>query len=111
LVTFQAQSRATRIGAVVPHDRIVDLNAAYALYLRNTANEGAFYPLADARVPANMAGLFANGDRGLDAARLAVDYACKEGPETRGASGELIFFDRHAVHLKAPILPKKFFHT
>ena len=111
LVTIQGQGRESRIAAVAPNEKLVDLNAAYALYLRNAANEGAYYALADARVPACMAGLFANGDRGLDAARTALDYALKEGPETRGASGELVFFDRSAVRIKAPILPKKFFHT
>ena len=111
LVTFHAQSRESHIGALAPDGKIVDLNAAYALFLRNTVDEGAFYPLADARVPANMAGLFANGDRGLDAARIALDYALKEGPEAQGARGERVFFGRDEVCIKAPILPKKFFHT
>ncbi len=111
LVTFHNQTREHRIGAIAPDGSIVDLNAAYALYLRNVEQEGAFYPLADARVPSNMRGLFANGDRGLDAARAALEYALKEGPETTGASGEPIFFRREAVRIKAPISPKKFFHT
>ena len=72
LVTFHSQARANRIGAIAPGGQIVDLNAAYALYLRNVKEEGAFYALADARVPADMRGLFANGDRGLDAARVAL---------------------------------------
>ena len=111
LVTFHMKAREDRIGAVAPDGQIVDLNAAYALYLRNKENEGAFYALADARVPANMRGLFENGDRGLDAARVALDYATEEGPETKGASGEAIFFRKDAVRIKAPIAPKKFFHT
>ncbi|HEX8880003.1 MAG TPA: hypothetical protein VF749_08235, partial [Candidatus Acidoferrum sp.] len=64
LVTFNRQSREDRIGAVAADETIVDLNAAYALYLRNVQHEGAFYALADARVPASMRGLFENGDRG-----------------------------------------------
>jgi 2-keto-4-pentenoate hydratase/2-oxohepta-3-ene-1,7-dioic acid hydratase in catechol pathway len=111
LVTFHSQGRENRIGALTPDGRIVDLNAAYALYLRNAKQEGPFYALADARVPADMRGLFANGDRGLDAARVALEYARTEGPEMRGASGESIFFRRGAVKIKAPISPKKFFHT
>ncbi|MBZ5539942.1 MAG: fumarylacetoacetate hydrolase family protein [Acidobacteriia bacterium] len=58
-----------------------------------------------------MRGLFENGDRGLDAAQTALEYARQEGPEARGASGEAIFFRRDAVQIKAPIQPKKFFHT
>jgi 2-keto-4-pentenoate hydratase/2-oxohepta-3-ene-1,7-dioic acid hydratase in catechol pathway len=111
LVTFHAQSREARIGALAPDDQIIDLNAAYALYLRNVQQEGAFYALADARLPTDMRGLFANGDRGLDAARAALEYALKEGSQVVGASGEPIFFRRESVRIKAPIAPKKFFHT
>lgn len=111
LVTFNAGSREHRIGAVAAQNQIVDLNAAYALYLKNVQHEGAYYALADTRVPANMRGLFENGDRGLDAARAALEYVVKQGPDTRGPAGEAIFFRREAVRLKAPIQPKKFFHT
>jgi 2-keto-4-pentenoate hydratase/2-oxohepta-3-ene-1,7-dioic acid hydratase in catechol pathway len=111
LLSFHCQAREDRIGAIAPDGSIVDLNAAYALYLRNVEQEGAFYALADARVPADMRGLFENGDRGLDAARSALEYAVKEGPETLGASGEPLFFRGEAVRIKAPIVPKKFFHT
>ena len=111
LVTFHSQARENRIGAIAADGRIIDLNAAYALYLRNAEQEGEFYALADARVPANMLGLFANGDRGLDAAHTALDYALAEGPGIRGARGEPIFFSRELVRIKAPIVPKKFFHT
>jgi 2-keto-4-pentenoate hydratase/2-oxohepta-3-ene-1,7-dioic acid hydratase in catechol pathway len=111
LVTFNAGAREDRVGALTPHNQIVDLNAAYALYLKEVQREGAYYALADARVPANMRGLFENGDRGLDAARTALDYATKHGPEVRGAAGEPVFFRCEAVRIKAPIQPKKFFHT
>jgi 2-keto-4-pentenoate hydratase/2-oxohepta-3-ene-1,7-dioic acid hydratase in catechol pathway len=111
LVTFQGASREERIGALAVDGWIVDLNAAYASYLKIVEREGAFYALADARVPSNMRGLFENGERGLDAARIALEFATRGGPETRGASGEPIFFRREAVSVKAPIVPKKFFHT
>ncbi len=111
LVTFHPQGRETRIGALAGESQIVDLNAAYATYLRNERNEGAFYALADARVPAEMRRLFENGDRGLNAARAALEYALKLGPEATGPSGEPLIFRPGAVKLKAPIQPKKFFHT
>jgi 2-keto-4-pentenoate hydratase/2-oxohepta-3-ene-1,7-dioic acid hydratase in catechol pathway len=111
LVTFNAGAREDRVGAVTAQNHIVDLNAAYALYLKNVEREGAYYALADARVPVNMRGLFENGERGLDAARTALEYASKQGPETRGPAGEPVFFRRDGVHIKAPIQPKKFFHT
>src|SRR5712664_3678829 len=111
LVTFHHSGRGDRVGAATADGSIVDLNAAYALYLRDIEREGAFYALADARVPADMRGLFENGDRGLDAARAALEYALKQGPETTGPNGEAFFFRRGAVRIKAPIIPKKFFHT
>jgi 2-keto-4-pentenoate hydratase/2-oxohepta-3-ene-1,7-dioic acid hydratase in catechol pathway len=111
LVTFQGASREERIGALAADGWIVDLNAAYASYLRIVEREGAFYALANARVPSNMRGLFENGDRGLDAARTALEFATKGGPEIRGPSGEPIFHRRESVRIKAPIVPKKFFHT
>jgi len=110
LVTFHSRNREDRIGAIATDGTMVDLNAAYALYLRNAQQEGAFYALADARVPSNMRGLFENGDRGLDAARTALDYVMKEGAET-GPSGEALRFQKNEVKIKAPIAPKKFFHT
>ena len=111
LVTFHWGAREHRVGAVAANGNIVDLNTAYARYLRNVEQEGAFYSLADARVPADMRGLFENGDRGLDAARAALEYALQEGPEAKGPNGEPVFFRREAVHVKTPIIPKKFFHT
>jgi len=111
LVSFHGESRGNRIGALTAEGSIVDLNAAYARFLKDIEREGAFYALADARVPSSMRGLFENGDGGLDAARAAFEYAKKEGPEMEGASGEPIFFRPEAVSVKAPIVPKKFFHT
>lgn len=110
LVTFNNRGREDRIGAIAADETIVDLNAAYALYLRNVQNEGAFYALADARVPANMRGLFENGDRGLDAARTALEYVVRESADA-GPSGQQLCFQKSAVRIKAPIAPKKFFHT
>ena len=72
LVTFENSVRQSRIGAVTGGDRIVDLNSAYALYLRDVREEGAYARMADAVVPANMRALFEGGDTSLDAARTAV---------------------------------------
>jgi 2-keto-4-pentenoate hydratase/2-oxohepta-3-ene-1,7-dioic acid hydratase in catechol pathway len=111
LLTFHGVTREERIGALAAEGWIVDLNAAYARFLSNVEREGTSYALADARVPSNMRGLFEHGDRGLDAARAAFEYATKEGPEMTGVSGEPIFFRREAVSIRAPIVPKKFIHT
>ena len=111
LVTFEDSAKQQRVGAVTPDGRIVDLNSAAALYLRDVESEAAFYRLADALVPANMRALFEGGDTSLETAHKALDYALHHEEGTVGPRGEAIFHAAEDVRLKAPIIPKKFFHT
>jgi 2-keto-4-pentenoate hydratase/2-oxohepta-3-ene-1,7-dioic acid hydratase in catechol pathway len=111
LVTFEDSAKQQRVGAVTDDGRIVDLNLAAALYLRDVESEGAFYRLADALVPANMRALFEGGDTSLETAHKALDYALHHEEGTVGPRGETIFHAAEDVKLKAPIIPKKFFHT
>jgi 2-keto-4-pentenoate hydratase/2-oxohepta-3-ene-1,7-dioic acid hydratase in catechol pathway len=111
LVTFEDCARCSRIGSVVEDGRIVDLNYACALYLRDVEGESAFYRLADALVPASMLALFQGGDTSLEAARKALDHALQQDGTATGPGGEAIFYPASEVKLKAPIIPKKFFHT
>jgi 2-keto-4-pentenoate hydratase/2-oxohepta-3-ene-1,7-dioic acid hydratase in catechol pathway len=110
LATFQDSAQRLRIGAVTNDQRIVDLNYACALYLRDVENESAFYRLADALVPANMLALFEGGDTSLEAAQKALNYALRLD-HVEGPGGEIIFHSVNDVRLKAPIVPRKFFHT
>ncbi len=109
-ITFDDPVRRSRIGALAPDGRIVDLNSACALYLRDVENEGAYDRLSGALVPPNMRKLFAGGDTSLEAARKAFDYVLGSD-SLPGPRGETIFYSPEEVLLKAPILPKKFFHT
>jgi len=111
LVTFENASRQSSIGAVTEDGRIVDLHTACALYLRDVENENAFARLADALVPTNMLALFEGGDTSLEAAHKAFDYVLHQGESTTGPRGETVFYQIDEVALKAPISPKKFFHT
>jgi len=111
LVTFEDSARRSRLGAVTDDERIVDLNSACALYLRDIENESAFYRLAEALVPANMRALFEGGDTSLEAAHKAFVHATQIGAEAIGPRGEALFHSLGEVTLKAPINPKKFFHT
>jgi 2-keto-4-pentenoate hydratase/2-oxohepta-3-ene-1,7-dioic acid hydratase in catechol pathway len=111
LVTFENSVRQSRIGALTGGDRIVDLNSAYALYLREVRREDAHTRLADAIVPAHMRALFEGSDTSLEAARTAVDHAQNLRADAEGVHGEPIFYAFADVTLKAPIVPKKFFHT
>ena len=110
LVTFEDPMRRSRVGAVTADGRIIDLNSACALYLRDVERESAFYRLADAFVPANMRSLFEGGDTSLEAAHKAFLHA-QEIPDALGPHGELITHTPEYIKLRAPILPKKFFHT
>jgi len=110
LVTFEDPAQRSRIGAVTDDSRIVDLHSACALYLRDVESESAFDRLADALVPPNMLALFQGGDTSLEAARKAFDHALRHDGAA-GPRGESIFYASDEIKLKAPITPKKFFHT
>ena len=111
LVTFEDPARRSRTGAVTADSRIVDLHSACALYLRDVEKESAFYRLADALVPPSMLALFRGGDTSLEAARKAFEYVLQQGAVAVGPNGEVISYAADEVRLKAPIVPKKFFHT
>jgi 2-keto-4-pentenoate hydratase/2-oxohepta-3-ene-1,7-dioic acid hydratase in catechol pathway len=108
LVTFHNKSGGQRIGALAADGRIAGLNAAYKLYVRDKGTHDQ--RAADTLVPNDMRLFFEGGDRALDAARAALEYATSQNPDA-GIEGEAIFFDRKEIRIKAPIIPKKFFHT
>src|ERR1700675_2357367 len=109
LVTFENSVRQLRIGAMAGNNRVVDLNAAYALYLRDVRHEEACARLADAVVPSNMRALFEGGDTSLDAAQIAFEHALNQRDRETGVNGEPMIYAASDVRLKAPIIPKKFF--
>jgi len=111
LVTFENSLHQPRVGAITLDKRIVDLNSACALYLRDVEEESAHYRLADALVPANMRAIFEGGDTSLEAAHKAFEHAIHLEGDEAAPNGEPIFYSADAVKLKAPIIPKKFFHT
>jgi 2-keto-4-pentenoate hydratase/2-oxohepta-3-ene-1,7-dioic acid hydratase in catechol pathway len=92
LVTFEDSSRRRRIGALVDNC-IVDLNAA------------------DPQLPSDMRRLFEGGDPSLEGARAVLERAANIPEDATGASGERLLYRREEVKLRAPIIPRKFFHT
>ena len=110
LITFEDPVRQSRIGALTADGRVVDLHSACALYLRDVENESAFERLAGALVPPNMRDLFSGGDTSLEAARKAFDHVMQNNAFA-GPRGEPIFYSSDDITLKAPIIPRKFFHT
>jgi 2-keto-4-pentenoate hydratase/2-oxohepta-3-ene-1,7-dioic acid hydratase in catechol pathway len=111
LVSFENSVGQRRIGAVTPDGRIVDLNSACVLYLREVEGAEACARLSDAIVPADMRGLFEGGDTSLEAARKGFDHVLDQASPVLGVRGEPVFYAAEDVRLKAPIIPKKFFHT
>jgi 2-keto-4-pentenoate hydratase/2-oxohepta-3-ene-1,7-dioic acid hydratase in catechol pathway len=110
LVTFEYGAQS-RIGALHGDKQIVDLHVACALYLRDVEGESIFYRLADALVPPDMRALFRGGDSSLEAARKSLDYVTHLGSDATGPRGQTLAYSLSDVKLKAPIIPKKFFHT
>ncbi|MGH9556450.1 MAG: fumarylacetoacetate hydrolase family protein, partial [Terriglobales bacterium] len=111
LLTFEDAAKRRRIGALVEGDRVVDLNAAYGLYLRDAEGDKDFARKAAAAVPPNMRALFEGGDRSLDAARKGLAHVLKLKGDVMGPDGEKVVHARADVRWRAPIIPRKFFHT
>jgi len=93
LVTFEDRASRRRIGGVTASGDYADLRAV------------------DPKLPADMRALFEAGDAGLDAARAALKKAETLGTGAKGAAGEPVFYKPGEARLRAPILPRKFFHT
>ena len=111
LVTFEPAPAVSRIGAVRANGDVVDLNAAYALFAREVENEQACERLAAARVPPNMRLLFEGGDASLKAAEAAFQHVAALAPGATGTRAEPVIYSAAQARLRAPIIPKKFFHT
>ena len=109
LVTYSRPQAQSRIGARLK-DSIVDLNQAYAALLREQGDAAA-QRVADARVPPEMRLLFEGGDRSLDAAREALEFARRQGRDAVGLEGQPLQHSAAEVKIHAPIIPRKFFHT
>jgi 2-keto-4-pentenoate hydratase/2-oxohepta-3-ene-1,7-dioic acid hydratase in catechol pathway len=111
LVTFERENGERRIGAVDAGGTIVDLNLAYERYLREVEGESAAAGLAAARVPGDMRALFEGGEQSLRAARTALEHALKTPAREKTSSGQAVLYRPGSVRLRAPIQPRKFFHT
>ena len=98
LATFTYQDQE-RIGALDDAGRIVDLERAYAGYLRRAEATPDADQLAVAILGRDMTEFLRRGEKSLDAAQKALTYAATRQNHTK----DEIFFDRQAVHLMAPV--------
>lgn len=111
LLTFEDGAKRSRIGALVDGGRVVDLTAAYALYLRDIEGKKDYARKAEATVSPRMRALFEGGDCSLEAARRGLEHVLKLKGEVTGPDGEKVVHSRKDVRWRAPIIPRKFFHT
>jgi acylpyruvate hydrolase len=97
LISFRYEGY-TRIGAI-EDGQIVDLNLAYRALLES---EGAIRAgqIAEAYVPANMVEFLQGGERSMDLARQAVDFAVRNV----NASSYRLIHRNSDVKIEAPVL-------
>lgn len=91
---------AKRVGAL-DGDRVVDLNAAYAAYLRERQNEAHAVELAAAVVPSDLMAFIEGGQRALDESQKAIAYA-RAGGLGHSEAGHVVSYPASDVTLHAP---------
>lgn len=116
LATFDV---ATPVGAIrrigaVSGEYMVDLNAAYAAFLK-MKGIGHHKEVAGVVIPPDMIQFIEGGDETLAAAREAVAFAeecIKKGKVSCCAQGTRLYYKHEDIILKAPIpRPRKFIET
>lgn len=91
----------TGIGAIVGEE-IIDLNYAYAKYLREAEGEFRAYELAAGRIPRDMIGFLQGGERAVKAAQHTLEYVQNQR-SIAGISGEKLRYRLADVKLLSPI--------
>lgn len=100
LVTFRAHTE-DRLGAY-HGDGVLDLNSAYAAYLKEVEGRVNAGALADAIVPPCMKGFLAGGDESMEAAKKTMEFM--KGKENAvGLLGEKLVLGRDHIRLRAPV--------
>jgi len=99
LVTFKVHTEE-RIGALLG-DKVVDLNSAYALLLKEKGELSARRK-ADALLPQCMIGFLEGGDESMEAAKKALTYA-EKNPDAVGLDEEALVMCQCTAKLMAPI--------
>jgi 2-keto-4-pentenoate hydratase/2-oxohepta-3-ene-1,7-dioic acid hydratase in catechol pathway len=108
LVSFDVGSPfgiTRRIGAVMgsgeiqANSRIVDLNTAYGLQLRESG-DARWAEIADAALPSDMLAFLDGGPHAMDRARAAIAFA---GSFSGDTAGRQLIFDRAGVKLLSPV--------
>lgn len=104
LVTYSLNTplgEFSRIGALLD-DQVLDLNLAYAAYLKSTGDTERYYEIADAFLPEDMVAFFEGGKQSTKAAQRAIKFF-KANPKTLGPEDEALTHQLDDVTLLAPV--------
>jgi acylpyruvate hydrolase len=98
LVTFLYRDEE-RLGAIAEDDRIIDLHRAYAAYLHDVEGHPGSEKLAPAVLGNDMCDFLKRGEKSLEAARTALNFAKKNtAHENAGTT-----LSRGQIRLRAPV--------
>ncbi len=94
-----------RLGAELPDDRILDLNAAYGFMLADRDRHPCAAALADVLAPADIHALLGNGHFGLQAIAEACQYYSERAGTTHltGPNGATLVYNAVDVQILAPL--------
>jgi 2-keto-4-pentenoate hydratase/2-oxohepta-3-ene-1,7-dioic acid hydratase in catechol pathway len=94
---------SSRIGALVGHDEILDLNLACAASFHRRDADPRPYAKADAFLPANLAQFLAAGRPAIAVAKEMVDWHSGAKEKIAGPAGEQVACPASAVKMQAPL--------
>lgn len=98
------QSPHKAIGAMVDESVLVDLNYAYARYLRDVEGEVRAYELASGRIPRDMIGFLQGGAKSITAAKNTLEFIQENKKNNiTGLSNEQLVYALSDVKFHAPI--------
>ncbi len=108
LATFEIGNE-NRIG-FIEGGKIIDLTLAYASYLKEVKGESRALRTAKAIIPPNMLDLLDKGEKAMNEAKKAYDFAVEkiEKGKEFSVSGKRVVYELSKVKLKAPIPVPRF---
>lgn len=105
LVTYEIRTDVgalQRVGAFL-EEKIVDLQLAYASYLREVEGIRRAQDLASAIISEDMLRFIENGQVAKQAADKALEHVRQRGWVVLGPSGGKVVYERNEVRLRAPV--------
>jgi acylpyruvate hydrolase len=101
LIAFKIHTEQ-RFGAIVG-DKIVDLNSAYTLMLKETKGIDYARRLASAVIPPSLTGFLESGEEGLNAAKSVFAWLESKSKDLTGVEEEKIFLNTEEVRIGPPV--------